>query len=127
MSSGEKVKKVSEHPKCDLGILKGFIEHEGNVLLVAGKQECPNCRAFEAGGLANFLAESHEDFALGQVNMDDVDPKCQEIVTHFDLKSAPTVIAFRNGVEVDRLVPTLDAEKDADALRKMAEKIKRET
>jgi thioredoxin-like negative regulator of GroEL len=115
---------MTEHKSCNLKILKGFIEHEGDVLVVVGKQDCPNCRSFEGGGLAKFLAESKDDFALGTVNIDESDPKCSEIVSDLKLTSAPTVLAFKNGVEVERLVPTLDADKDAENLKKIVEKIR---
>ncbi|HPB30249.1 MAG TPA: thioredoxin [Candidatus Sumerlaeota bacterium] len=64
-----------------------------------GAPWCPPCRALEP--LIDQFAEEYEGkVVFGKVNVDN----CREVAGKYGIMSVPTIIFFKDGQEVDRLV-----------------------
>ena len=75
------------------------LETEGVALIDFWAEWCPPCRALTP--TIDALAEDKKDSALvAKVNVDDA----KDVAAQFNVSSIPTVIVFKDGKEVDRLV-----------------------
>ena len=59
---------------------------------------CGPCRML--GPVLDEIANEKNDIAIGKVNVDND----RELANSFGIRSIPTMIIFKNGVEVDRMV-----------------------
>jgi thioredoxin 1 len=59
---------------------------------------CGPCRML--GPVLDEIANEKSDIAIGKVNVDND----RELANSFGIRSIPTMIIFKNGVEVDRMV-----------------------
>ena len=59
---------------------------------------CGPCRML--GPVLDEIASEKNDIAIGKVNVDND----RELANSFGIRSIPTMIIFKNGVEVDRMV-----------------------
>lgn len=50
--------------------------------------------------LEDFSVENSDEFAVGKVNVDD----CPDIAAAYTIKNFPTMVIFKNGQEIDRIL-----------------------
>jgi len=110
--------------KCDLKALREFLAREKGVMLYVRKED-PTAMSdlFENESLAEFFQKCKGSASQGLVGIDEKDPACIEVLKDLKVDSMPTVIAFKDGVELERLVPDGDKAKEVSALKRMEEKM----
>ena len=50
--------------------------------------------------LEDFAAKNSDEFAVGKINVDD----CPDIAAAYTVKNIPTMVIFKNGQEIDRIL-----------------------
>jgi len=78
---------------------KEILESEIPAMVDFGAAWCPPCRALEPI-LSEVIDEYQGRVKIGSVNVDN----CREIAGKFGIMSVPTMIFFKEGKEVDRII-----------------------
>ncbi|MBW2671933.1 MAG: thioredoxin family protein [Deltaproteobacteria bacterium] len=84
--------------------------------LIIKTPECPSCEYVEAI-IEKLDGDGEINELIAEVTIDEND-SCLDVARRLDVRAAPTLIKFRSGREVDRFVPSLSPEKDAEDLKR---------
>jgi len=125
MAEGEKrAERKDSFAECDVSALRRFLAEEKAVMLYVRREDPSGMTDyFENGPLPEYFQGCKGTCAHGMVGVDGKDPECGSILDELKIDSTPTVIAFKDGVEVERMSPSGDKDGDLSRLKKMEEKI----
>ena len=101
------------------------IKEAGNMVLTlfaaAGEAKCEACDYYD--WVMTSVQEESPETPLGALTLDLADPGCQEVAERLGVTEYPTVIAFKGGKELKRLLPTLQPEEDLESLRSLCREV----
>lgn len=109
-------------PSCNLKALKDFVAEQKDVILVIGKEACQLCEKLNAEVMPKFNQENQQ-IGVGEVTLRLDDVECVKIRDDLDVKFTPTLIAFKDGVEIQRSNVTDSSEENLKLIREIAQKI----
>jgi thioredoxin-like negative regulator of GroEL len=120
-------KEKEEERGCSWPDAEEIIQKEGRLIFacfVGREGQCVACDYYEA---VTEQAIPGKEVGFAAVAIDPDDPGCQEVAERLNLEEYPTVIAFKDGKEVERLKVTLDEEQDIKALSDLADRLAKDS
>ncbi len=112
-------------PACSWEETEKTIKEAGNMVLAlfatAADAKCEACDYYDM--VMTALQEESPEAPLGALTLDMADPACQEVADKLGVTEYPTVIAFKGGKELKRLLPTLHPEEDLAALKTLCQEL----
>ena len=113
----------SEERRCSWPDANEIIQKEGRLIFACFAGEAGQCVACDYYEAVTEQAIPGKEVGFAAVAIDPDDPGCQEVAEKLNLEEYPTVIAFKDGKEVERLPVTLDQETDIKALAELADRL----
>ncbi len=110
---------------CSWEETEKVIKEAGSMVLTfftaAGEAKCEACDYYDM--VMTSVQEEDPEAPLGALTLDMADPGCREVAERLGVTEYPTVIAFKGGKELKRLLPTLHPEEDLEALKTLCQEL----
>lgn len=101
--------------------LKSIIDEKKNLIVVMNKgSECEPCDYLSP--LVDVLGEENKTLVV-RVGITEGNSSDEEILDNLEIKEYPTVIAYKDGQEVKRMLPKLKFREDVDELDNLMKQI----
>ncbi|MFH1483335.1 MAG: thioredoxin family protein [Chloroflexota bacterium] len=112
-------------PACSWEETEKTIKEAGNIVLAlfatAADAKCEACDYYD--WVMTAVQEESPEAPLGALTLDLADPGCQEVAEKLGVTEYPTVVAFKGGKELKRLLPSLKPEEDLEALKSLCREL----
>ena len=112
-------------PACSWEETEKTIKEAGTMVLAlfatAAEVKCEACDYYD--WVMTAVQEESPAEPLGALTLDLADPGCLEVREKLGVTEYPTVIAFKGGKELKRLLPSLKPDEDLEALRSLCQEL----
>ena len=112
-------------PACSWEETEKAIKEAGSMVLAlfatAADAKCEACDYYD--WVMTAVQEESPEAPLGALTLDLADPGCQEVAEKLGVTEYPTVVAFKGGKELKRLLPSLKPEEDLEALKSLCREV----
>ena len=112
-------------PACSWEETEKTIKEAGSMVLAlfatAADAKCEACDYYD--WVMTAVQEESPEAPLGALTLDLADPGCQEVAEKLGVTEYPTVVAFKGGKELKRLLPSLKPEEDLEALKSLCREV----
>lgn len=102
-------KAAVQYDQFDYDRLQALIRAEDKILLCIFITGCPDCEYYT--GILDEASISDTSIKFGSLTLDESEG-AEQLAKKLDITTAPIIIAYKNGVEITRLMPKLKKEED---------------